>query len=742
MRRIAIVLLLFAASTLTAQVAMDVESAYRQQFEKSPREKLFLHTGKTTYLAGETVWFRVFHVSTRQHQPFPFSKVVYVELLKGDDVRRQVKVSIGPSGGAGSFQLPADIASGNYTIRAYTQWMRNFGPELFFRSNLLIVNPFKRLDLQEPPKAFTARFFPEGGKLVAGLTSTVGVQVVDAFGTGVDFEGTILANDDTIAWFKNIHNGLSKFEINPREGMIAMVESEGSIIEFELPPVRASGSVMSVQEIGKDKYELSVASTHEQKMHLAAISRDEFLWISEVNAEGKVSFNSQDLRTGVNQLTLFDAHGLPVAERLVFRQPEHDLVFKGIPAKQTFNSRERVDVKLMVDMSGNPLSGEMSVSVFQQGLPERYQDIQSSLWLTSEIAGRVQDPASYFNDGMSEALDLVMLTHGWRVYNYELPELQYLPEFTGTTLTGSTTDSGVVYITYPDSVARTFTSTVRGGRFTIDLDNTEGNGDVYIKSDAPVELESAFSTSAEEAVPLDLDTAYTDAIVAQSSFMQVQNQFQEVKSAVSRNKVNFYQNPTSRYYLDEFTRFPVMEEVMREYVYGVFVRKENGVFVFKVIDDARNELMQDLPLILLDGVPVSNVDGIMNLDPLDIKRIDVIRRKYFYGNTFHSGIVAFYSYKSDFARYPIEAEAIKVTYQGLQSTRTFYSPAYESTEQKESRTPDFRNQLYWNPCVKVDNGKAVFSFYTSDAKGSYIIELQTLGYDGSAGSHRATLLVK
>jgi hypothetical protein len=200
----------------------------------------------------------------------------------------------------------------------------------------------------------------------------------------------------------------------------------------------------------------------------------------------------------------------------------------------------------------------------------------------------------------------------------------------------------------------------------------------------------------------------------------------------------FYGKPYKTYKLDDFTRFATMEEDLREYVSEDNIVRTKGRFHIKVLND-RGFLDGD-PLVLLDGIPVFNIDKVFTLDPLKIRRLEVIRERYFYGPAMEEGIFSFTSYKGDLGGIDLDPRAIVVDYEGLQLQREFYSPVYDSPTESASRIPDFRNLLYWSPSIKA-TGKDAASFYTSDQKGKYIGVVQGITADGKAGSQSFTFQV-
>ena len=141
------------------------------------------------------------------------------------------------------------------------------------------------------------------------------------------------------------------------------------------------------------------------------------------------------------------------------------------------------------------------------------------------------------------------------------------------------------------------------------------------------------------------------------------------------------------------------------------------------------------PFVMLDGVPLFDADKIFKIDPLKIRKLDVVSHSYLYGPAVLHGIMSFTTYKGDGGNFEIDPHAVFVDYDGLQAERKFYSPVYDSPEQINSTLPDFRSALYWNPNAGTRaDGKTNLSFYTSDKPGSYIGIIEGISVNGEAGS--------
>lgn len=117
------------------------------------KEEIFVRTDRDIYITGEELWFKVYTINGLTHEPCDISKVVYLEMLdKNNFPLRQIKVKSGNSSGSSSFLLPENISSGNYIIRAYTSWMKNFSTDQFFYKTISVINPFESIDhLKLPP---------------------------------------------------------------------------------------------------------------------------------------------------------------------------------------------------------------------------------------------------------------------------------------------------------------------------------------------------------------------------------------------------------------------------------------------------------------------------------------------------------------------------------------------------------------------------------------------------------------
>jgi hypothetical protein len=205
----------------------------------------------------------------------------------------------------------------------------------------------------------------------------------------------------------------------------------------------------------------------------------------------------------------------------------------------------------------------------------------------------------------------------------------------------------------------------------------------------------------------------------------------------------FFGKATEQFVLDKYTRFQVMEEVLREYVPSVLVRIRKDGYHLLVEDKSNRTILQESPLMLVDGVPVFDTNKFMALNPLKMQKLDVVAGRYLQGHAVYQGVVSLTTYKGDLEGVELSPRVVAAQADGVQPRREFYAPRYDTPEQKQSRLPDLRNLLYWNPNIRfAGKGTQQVDFYTGDQAGRYLVVLQGLLADGQMGHRSFTVEVK
>ena len=437
-----------------------------------PQEKVYLHFDNTSYYQGDKIWFQSYVVSADQNRLSNLSKTLYVELLNPEGIiidKRSLRIEKGRC--SGNFELnQIPFHSGFYEIRAYTKYMTNFGEGTIFsrifpvfdlpqtegdyserrmmRMQNINVKSQNRRNMVFRNEKLNLKFFPEGGNLVAGLSSRIAFEATSAYGTPIEIEGQIVNKQgEAITNFKVEHEGRGVFEHKPQDGDKAVVEYNGQKHTFPLPKPLDKGFVMSVDNISSvDSLRITVSKnpqTPAMPLGATIMSGGKLYNYAIINCEGEaassLSVAKKKIPAGVAQVTLSDAAGNIVADRLIFIPNTKKANITTEISNRELKPHDEIKLKFGVSNNfGQPVKTTMSVAV-RDGeeciLSEN--NIMTDLLLMSEIKGYVHNPNYYFeadDESHRKALDQLLMVQGWRRYNWkwwagvEPFDLKYIPE--------------------------------------------------------------------------------------------------------------------------------------------------------------------------------------------------------------------------------------------------------------------------------------------------------------------------
>ncbi len=448
-----------------------------------PKEKVYLHLDNTSYYKDDTLWFSAYVVNSDGNTSDAVSKTLYVDLLNpGGDIVDTKVLKIENGRANGSFKINCTpFYSGFFEIRAYTKYMMNFGPETAFSRVIPVFDaPKKEGDYQkrdmrgfgtgqyqysrkypEKGKDINVRFYPEGGRLIKGISTKVAFEAKDKNGHPIDIQGHILSsNRDTVISFKTEHEGKGIFSIiSDGTPMIAEVRNNGKTKKLNLPEIFPAGYSLSVDNISNpDSIYVTIerADNYNRKDTVGvAISSQGVLKVYTALASFfrkpvRVAFDRKELSSGVAEAILIDVTGRKIADRMFFNpmyaNGSVDMTYDF--DKKEYRPYEAVNMTVsLLDKKGNPVSSPFSMSVRDGDSDMEWnRNIMTDLLLMSDIKGYVSNPGYYFESDDSvhrHHLDLLMMVQGWRKYAWEslgeqrIENLRFKPEDKGIEIAGT-----------------------------------------------------------------------------------------------------------------------------------------------------------------------------------------------------------------------------------------------------------------------------------------------------------------
>jgi len=111
-------------------------------FSGNTAEKVVLSTDRSIYIAGEQIQFSATLFNSEAENIAALSKIMYCELITPNGkVIANNKFSISNSISSGCINIPIEIFTGTYYIRAYTKRMREYGPLSYEYRQIRLINP-------------------------------------------------------------------------------------------------------------------------------------------------------------------------------------------------------------------------------------------------------------------------------------------------------------------------------------------------------------------------------------------------------------------------------------------------------------------------------------------------------------------------------------------------------------------------------------------------------------------------
>jgi hypothetical protein len=203
----------------------------------------------------------------------------------------------------------------------------------------------------------------------------------------------------------------------------------------------------------------------------------------------------------------------------------------------------------------------------------------------------------------------------------------------------------------------------------------------------------------------------------------------------------FYGDPTITINTSDYIKLPTLEEFFRELIPSASIIKRRDLSYF-VMEGNNSDISFYKPLILLDFVPVFNVNNLLKIPPEYIRQIEVINSTYIRGNMCFGGIISIFSQKGDIAGIDLPENSYFFDFKTYELQDELSFPDYSGLKSNE-RIPDFRNTMYWNPALPGSPGETITcEFFTSDNTGEYIILVRGITEQGSILEGHCSFIVE
>ena len=712
-----------------------------------PQDQPYMLFSKETYETGEDMWFKAWLFDRSFLTLSNRSRTLFLRIYDpADSLVWNEKYPISGGRAEGHVFIGEKWNTGEYRVEGYTQ--SSFyvdSTEAIFPQKIRVVD---RIDKQEPQDTRTGLqkdnirlgLYPEGGYLVQGIKNYVAFKTTDNQGMPAPLNGWLCENGARILDIESYHDGMGLFSFVPQEGIRYTVQLTNGQ-EFPLPTPLRSGMVMHLEHTDRKNVVFSVRQSKESMprritlfvqmrgvpcYHASGILRDSLIISLPMSG-----FPGQ----GIAEATLFDELQRPIAERLFYVLPDKQLTITARLSKEVYIRRDKGEVRIHVtDSEGKPVQAEICMSIFDKAyMSQAYRETMLSYnFLSTQIRGNIHHPAYYFdrkNPDRLQALDLLLLTQGWRRYTWQASRKDYhgkpflCDNIIGMETVGSrkmkrnTTNGGeqVIQVFGPSGDSQ-FLWTDSVGNFSVPVSvmNTLRGGYVYIKPLLGKEFKPHLTLS--------------DGTVLIDSIRKSKKSYQSYLNNVEKEKkdAELVTTQTGTVLLNEVLvtrkrRIPFRDKFMGRLDslvninLGPWVCKHGYLENYK---EGYSHLMGD------ERAPVQCAQH--SRDTLNVRRKPVIGKMYriikYEPNT--QGISIVKDVEDIKYEGPIytDEELLRMNnitrVKGYYGQREFYTP--DSAEMLSS-LPDARNTLLWSTSVLTDkNGDATVPFRTSDINTQFV----------------------
>jgi hypothetical protein len=649
------------------------------------------------------------------------------------------------------------------------------------------------------------QFFPESGKMVAGIETVIAYKALDNRGNPVEFDADIIdGNQNIVTHITGNKSGVGKFGLTPQlnQSYKAIITLSGNKYVFNLPVTEPKGYVLNFNSDSKVIYVKNNQNNYKSRHYLLVSVRGVVYTSVEAKLDTKalrIPLPFETYPKGIVQITLFDSLFRPLAERLVFNnRPDQKMLIRVETDKKEYRPREKINLTINVtDAAGKQSESSLAMAVVDASKTDSLSntaDIESYLYLASELKGGIDNKLINLADTTSSGnrnIDLVMMTQGWR--NFLWNSIRY-----SNTLKEMYPVEKRFYI---DGTVLNLNNRRPGSDYKLDFFDfkTGYNGIVKVDEKSSFKISVPFfydshiffiqnRNKKERIDDLDftLDTIPIPVINYRNNelpfvsykpgYLKILNEkFAEMESlnasnikykylpevTVKAKSHPWYSKPDITINLDKKDPTGKKYNSIFQMIYEEFGEKAFTAIGF----GASGYAIQ--PILVVNGTPMTAaycppcydalhyqwaasfpVNEISNVKfyeagsefsrfvtpppPPPTSRVSMNEEappSFLEGgsplaNIDYLPVVSFTTYSNSYRGNP--KGAIIFPFQGIYQAREFYKPNYENNN---SKIPDNRSTIYWNPEIKTDStGKVKVSFYNSDLKGVALIRISGVSY--------------
>jgi hypothetical protein len=671
------------------------------------RETVWLQLERELFLCGDEISFRADLLENDTYKPSVLSTDLRLELIDAQsNIIKQYNLALESAEVSGTIDIPANLKTGWYYLRGYTNWMRNFDEKYFTVRAIRIFNP--------GDESFKA-------------DQTAGeINRYQAYAENFLKDNIELSIKD-----ESIKQGAPEISITEKNGYL----------------------------------DVDIYNTQDDVEYKVLIHRlYSWSWYNSgrpVNSQLSFRVPLKDIPTGISQITILDEENNEIFRRLwsdysesqasiIIEADDNNIIAgseQSFVFSKSFNSESNDSNNLNVLVhAATPGSGIYNYFPGLPGWPATGEIPSADEAFRAWLAANTYAPgtaAAFFREDPGYPAPP---TFNKNVNN----GITYYPDTRSGIIRGRASDNqGNPLVN--KNIAMTIlnenlfcTAKIdRKGFFAFTFPGLHGNKDFFLNfvdEDDPswnIKIEDTYADIT--GIPERGGVYFTDEemkfLEDQYLILQLRNIYYETDSADAEvvndsrpDEYSFYGFPDFSVDIDEYIKLPDLREVFLEVVPLVAIRQREGHY--SLILNGNNFLINNLPaLVLLDGIPLCEYNDLLNLPPDRIARIEGINDYFVHGDIVITGIVNIISRNRDFAGLEMPQSAL---ISSIQLSDTLAGNSLNKTAEKTGY-PVIDNVIIWVKLEAASDESSV-TIKMNDYTGKHVISIY--GFDSDGRWHR------
>ncbi len=715
-------------------------------------ERAFLILDQSVYLAGETINFQALTFDATLQIPIDYSSILYVELYnQNNEVISSNKYYLENGETVNSITLPRHLQTDYYYIRAYTNYMKNFGYSSFFTRRLQVINPFlktkKVTETVSDSTELEINISAEGGKIIYGIENKIILSCTD---TNKRIHTKFYENDSVINELF-LDDGFNVFNFTPYPNNNYKIEAFSSGNENTIIPINnivESGVVCKLDSLNKNLAYLNIlASSYNDYPLSLYIVNSGFTYLHNQTITKSETLLRTFLPAGLNTVILKNNTSKEVAIRNIYIKPESSFnIFAEINKPQS-SPGDSIFLYLHSDLNDS-LQYIVSMHMGNSKTSPSMQELIQSTSFTSSLSSLQNNLSinelNYLYNNIDDINNYILKFQSNQNLNTKQSAKAYRPEFSNDIVSGnilSKNKNNVVahkdmYISFVDSISwLNRCKTDSTGRFYCELPiNHQGVDLIVTVTDT---TENYHITIDDEFYPeffnitkevFSPDSTLKNIIEARMLNLQITDAYLNHQNNQNSNRsdLRFYGVPDVEYNFERYVNLPSLEEFIYEIVDNAIPKRKNNKVQIAIISEDRK--YGSNPLVILDGVPIQNIQQLMATPCNKLKSLKIITSKFYFGTAVYDGVIDISSKENSSKLIDLEKNTLKAMF-----------PRITTTKQKEKtpfeRIPNYSTNIYFNTFIpkseenrikiKLPNNQGKYSLlvfgYTKEGKWSTLI---------------------